>query len=159
MEDVRPPGHQAVIWSSTQQDNNPRHMSNSTCECLKMCQITSCESDSVQVLTCIEFWCSGRTLERQLMLENLSVCWNKKQFCKEERAKIPPQQCERFFCRYWKRGAFTLFFTHWWHVLGDFFPSTNDIFKKNAFCIYSGLLCLIFNFLWRLVKCGTNAKI
>jgi len=82
-------------WNWVMQYNNePKHSSKSKTECLKRKDSKWCNGPvKVQTLTWLK--CCGGTLRE--------LCINKPQRCKEERAKIPKQLCEKLITSYRKQ--------------------------------------------------------
>uniref|UniRef100_A0A8C5PUM9 Transposase Tc1-like domain-containing protein n=1 Tax=Leptobrachium leishanense TaxID=445787 RepID=A0A8C5PUM9_9ANUR len=100
-ENVRPSVRQLKLCRGCvmQQDNDPKHTSNSTKEWLQQNKIRLLEWP--RVLTSTRLKCCGMTLRvRFTHPKNIATL---KQFCEEEWSKITPDHCAGLICNYRKR--------------------------------------------------------
>jgi hypothetical protein len=82
-----------------QQDNDPKHRSKSTTEWLQQKKICLLEWPSPDFNPIEMLW---HDLKRAVHTRNSKNIAERKQFCKEEWSKIPPDRCEGLICNYRK---------------------------------------------------------
>ncbi|KAK3528073.1 hypothetical protein QTP86_023335 [Hemibagrus guttatus] len=88
--------------ASVKQDNDPKHTSKSTSEWLKKNKMKTLEwpSQSPDLNPIEMLW---HDLKKVVHARKPSNVAELQQFCKDERAKIPPQRCNRLIASYGKR--------------------------------------------------------